>query len=302
MIRLDQLPHLLWRSARNSICAFPSVKKILFPASKVAGQFGPSEGAYGWQVFWAHSERLREAGFSSADRILEVGPGRNIGTSLLWYSMAVCGRRPSIALWDVIPNVDINANFWSVCAADLLRSQPKHVVLPEEAKATLQRIAAGGLAPDISYHVCQLDQLVERYRGEPFGLIYSHASLEHAWAISETWNALRVLTADGGWNSHRIDLADHGRRDTNYIEMCEWPEWAYQLTMNRVPGAINRYRANDHIRSLKELGFEIIIEKREIRPELPVARERLAAPFREMDAIELQTTAIDIVARRQLMR
>ena len=72
--------------------------------------------------------------------------------------------------------------------------------------------------------------------------------------------------------------------------------------MNRIPGAINRYRANDHIRSLKDLGFEIIIEEREIRPDLPVARQRLAEPFKHMDTIELKTTAIDIVARRQLMR
>jgi hypothetical protein len=84
--------------------------------------------------------------------------------------------------------------------------------------------------------------------------------------------------------------------------MCEWPEWAYQLTMNRIPGAINRYRANDHIRALKNLGFEIITEEREIRPDLPIARQRLAVPFKHMETIELKTTAIDIVARRRLMR
>ena len=94
-------------------------------------------------------------------------------------------------------------------------------MLPKGATAILQRIAAGSLVPDISYHVCQYYQLVDRYRGQPFGLIYSHASLEHAWAIRDTWIALAVLTADGGWHSHLIDLADHGRRDTNYIEMCE---------------------------------------------------------------------------------
>jgi hypothetical protein len=301
MIRLDQLPWLLWRLARNSICAFPLTQKILFPSSKLAAQFGPGDGAYGWQVFCAHSERLRMAGFSGADSILEVGPGRNIGTSLLWYSIAMDGRHPRtrVALWDVISNVDVDADAWSDCADNLLRSQPRHVVHPSGATEILRRIAAGTLVPDISYHVCQYHQLVERYQGQPFGLIYSHASLEHAWAICETWNALAVLTADSGWHSHRIDLADHGRRDANYIEMCEWPEWAYKLTMNRIPGAINRYRANDHLRVLEDLGFEIITEGREIRPDLPVARERLAEPFKHMDTIELRTTAIDIVAKRR---
>jgi hypothetical protein len=118
MIRLDQLPWLLWRLVRNSICAFPPTKKILFPSNKLSAQFGPSDGAYGRQVFCVHFERLRKAGFSCADSILEVGSGRNIGTSLLWYSMAMDGRHGSVrvALWDVISNVDIDADAWSDCA------------------------------------------------------------------------------------------------------------------------------------------------------------------------------------------
>src|ERR1019366_6466897 len=126
MIRSDQLPRFLWRLARNSICAFPPAKRILFPSSKLAAQFGSGDGAYAWAVFCGHFERLRKAGFTGAGRILEVGPGRNIGTSLLWYSMAVDSRRPnvSIALWDVFPNANVGANVWSDCASSLLRSQP----------------------------------------------------------------------------------------------------------------------------------------------------------------------------------
>ncbi len=81
MIRSDQLPRFLWRLARNSICGFPLGKKILFPSSRLAAQFGPGDGAYGWTVFCAHFERLRKAGFPGAAGILEVGPERNIGTS-----------------------------------------------------------------------------------------------------------------------------------------------------------------------------------------------------------------------------
>jgi hypothetical protein len=164
MIRLDQLPLLLWRLSRNSICAFPPVKEMLFPSSKLAAQFGSGDGAYAWEVICAHFERLRKARFPGAGSILEVGPGRNIGTSLLWYSIAMDGRRPraSVALWDVFSNANVNADMWSNCAGSLLRSQPTHFVLPEGAKAILQRVSAGSLVPDISYHICQSDQLVER--------------------------------------------------------------------------------------------------------------------------------------------
>jgi hypothetical protein len=148
MIRSDQLPRFLWRLARNSICAFQSVKRILFPSSKLVAQFGTGDAAYAWAVFYAHFERLHKAGFPSAGSILEVGPGRNIGTSLIWYSMAVDSRRPnaSIALWHVVSNANVDADLWRDCAGSLLRSQPKYFVLPEGAKVVLQRIAVGSLA------------------------------------------------------------------------------------------------------------------------------------------------------------
>lgn len=161
----------------------------------------------------------------------------------------------------------------------------------------LHAVAGGHLVPNINYQVCPYVKMVDLYRGQPFDLIYSHAALEHAWAIRETWEALRSITAPGGWHSHRIDLADHGRRETNFIEMLEWPEWAYQLTMRFIPGSINRWRANEHIAYLQSMGFAILNEERHLQPQLPAERRRLAEPFRSMDDRDLRTTVVDITAR-----
>ena len=69
----------------------------------------------------AHLQMLEKNGFSGAQRIFEAGPGRNIGTSLLWWAneMArISGKKEiTIVLWDVYTNVKL----WKI----LGRSVPK---------------------------------------------------------------------------------------------------------------------------------------------------------------------------------
>ena len=75
---------------------------------------------------------------------------------------------------------------------------------------------------------------------------------------ADFWRAIIGLTKAGGWHSHRIDLSDHGRRETNYIEMLEWSPISYYLTMRFIPGAINRWRASTHMTFLAEAGLKIL--------------------------------------------
>ena len=298
MNRLNKPLRFFWRFTRNILCIAPWTRRLLFPPEELAARFGPSNATYAWSVFVRHHERLKQSGYDGACRILEVGPGQNIGTSLLWYAIEKSkGSSPHVVLWDVFPNARTGLEAWRECANGLLGSMPADMVLDEKTTAVLHAVAGGHLVPDIDYQVCPCSRLLELYRGRPFELIYSQASLEHAWAIQDTWDALRGVTAPGGWHSHRIDLADHGRRETNFIEMLEWPEWAYQLTTRFIPGGINRWRASRHIGYLRGMGFDIIKEERQIQPRLPIERKQLAEPFRSMDERDLRTTAVDITAK-----
>lgn len=299
LLRIDQMPYFLWRFMRNMLCLVPLTKRLLFPPQELSASFGPSNPTYAWSVFVRHSGRLKQSGFEVASRILEVGPGQNIGTSLLWYAFEKAkGNSPHIVLWDVFPNATGGSEVWRECACGLIDSIPADTGIDGTTIiSVLHAVAGGRLIPNIDYQVCPCLTLVDQYRDQPFDLVYSQATLEHAWAIRETWEALRSVTAPGGWHSHRIDLADHGRRETNFIEMLEWPEWAYQLTMQFIPGAINRWRASQHIDYLRNMGFVIINEERHIQPQLPAERRRLAEPFRSMDDHDLRTTAVDITAR-----
>lgn len=307
MFRIMQLTvktatRFIWRLSRNVLCITSITRKLLYPRGKLASRFGRGDSEYAWNVFLHHADMLMHNEFSGARRIMEVGPGRNIGTSLLWWSHESARVSSTVdvtvVLWDVYRNAEVSRDAWMNCAADLLENRPKDAFVNDKMFDLLCKIAHGDIVPNIEYAVCSYSELLHSCRGNGFDLIYSHAALEHAWFIKETWDSLSQLTSEGGWFSHRIDLADHGRRESNYIEMLEWPEFAYWLTMRFIPGAVNRWRAMDHIAYLKQCGFRILNVEREIRARLPQTKSVLATPFRDMDELELRTTAVDIVARR----
>jgi hypothetical protein len=280
----------------------PISRSLAFPADSLAASFGPGDAAYAWKVFLHHRAQLLAAGYEGAKSIFEMGPGRNLGTSLLWWAVETGrhgGRAPvRVVLWDVFENARVESDTWRTCARQLLNAREDKSDVPDrQLCAVLEQVAAGAVAPDITYMVVPLAGLSKVYDSPLFDLVYSHAAIEHAWKIRETWEALIGVTAASGWHSHRIDLADHGGRDGNYIEMLEWSAIGYWLTMRYVPGATNRWRAGDHLRCLEVLGLKVLSQSREVRDSLPVPRAKLSRQFRGLDDIELRTTAIDLVGK-----
>ena len=75
----------IWRVSRNLLCLVPMTRRMLFPQDRLAAAFGRGDAEYAWRVFQHHFDMLQSAGGCSATRILEIGPGRNLGTSLLWW-------------------------------------------------------------------------------------------------------------------------------------------------------------------------------------------------------------------------
>lgn len=300
-----KLLRFIWRSGRNLLCLIPITRRVLFPQRKLAKQFGRGDAQYAWDVFLRHFERLRKCGFAGAKNVLEIGPGQNLGTGLLWWVLGTerFGTEGRVVCWDVFNNANVEKErYWATLAQELLTVMPRVPAAGEEMTkvlARLRNVADGVTEPRISYRVEPLEDLERNVRsgGYLFDLVYSQAAIEHIWAITEFWESVARMTEAGGWHSHRIDLADHGRRSTNYVEMLEWADWSYFATMRYIPGAVNRWRAGQHLEMLTALGFVGLSIERESQPSLPVRRGRLARPFRDMDEEELKTTAIDVVAR-----
>ena len=301
---LTKTRRLIWRTSRNLVFALPGGQRLLFPPTQLAQRFGSADTAYALHVYRHHRRQLLAAGFTGATRLLETGPGRNLGTALLWWC-AMKGEARSnaqVTLWDVHAADPAQVGFWRVLANDLQEA------LASDGDATgdftadqrrlLAEVAAGHLEPDIRYLVCRLDDLARDLAGQQFDLLYSHAALEHVREIDRYWALVGQFTARAGWHSHRIDLADHGLRGSNYIEMLEWSPLAWWLTMRFIPGAINRWRANEHLEAFGAAILQVLQARRELRPHLPIPRNWLAEPYRSMDDAELRTTAIDLVGRK----
>jgi SAM-dependent methyltransferase len=271
------------RVATNIAAATPRLRSYVFPEQERAARFGRGDASYGLAVFCEHAARL-PASFAPT-RILEVGPGRNPFTGLLWA--AAFGAE--VVLWDVHRNMVLPR--WRDAAQDLLEDAAMSSV-PNAAwvKVGLERVAGGASVPRIDYVVGPQGRLGSlRPR---FDYIYSHAALEHVWRIAALWRALSRLTVDDGLHTHRIDLADHGRRETNYLEMCEWSDTAWWLSQRFTPGALNRWRASDHRRAAAAAGFDVRSEDRDVRPTLPVPAGDLARRFRGKPEEDLRTTCV----------
>ena len=302
--RLAKGARFAWRTARNLLCALPGGQRMLFPPEKLANRFGRGDADYALEVYRHHALQLHPCGFDGAARILEAGPGRNLGTALLWWARAVseCNTGVLVVLWDVHANAHPEvAGYWAGLARSLLIANGAAGAIDSSLTlsqcAILEAVAVGDLIPAIRYQICSLERLPEALGPASFDLVFSHAALEHVRKIEEFWYLAAKLTAPSGWHSHRIDLADHGRREGNYLEMLEWSSLAWWISMRFVPGALNRRRACDHEALLTRHGLQILSVVREQRDSLPVPRAYLAKPYRDLSEVELRTTAVDIVAR-----
>lgn len=294
----------LWRIARNFLCLMPAGRRVLFPSEALAARFGRGDADYAWSVFSRHLAQLDAAGFKGADRILEIGTGRNLGTALLWWSI-ISSRNENkpieIVCWDTFKNAKPETDgFWAELAQALLAKSPEALRGEDlsRIRQRLREVADGHVKPPIVYRVEPLAELEAAMTraGHAFDLIYSQAAIEHIWDIDAFWDAMGRLTAPNGWQSHRIDLADHGRRETNYIEMLEWSRLGYWLAMRFIPGAINRWRACQHLEKMTTLGMQILLEQRTQRDHLPIPLGQVSPEFRHLGDAELRTTALDVVA------
>ncbi len=297
----DKAVRFAWRISRNLLCIIPWGQRLLFPSQALADRFGRGDADYAISVFLHHYRQLSAAGFQAVDKIMEVGPGRNLGTSLLMWVLnhSRSGNAVTVILWDVFPNMVVDADTLSEAAQALLDSPAFHdllATLPDDhMDQILGMIARREIRPDVRYRVQSLPKLIVAGEANDVALVYSQAAIEHIWHVVEFWRAIIGLTRPGGWHSHRIDLADHGRRETNYIEMLEWSPIGYWLTMRFVPGAINRWRASMHLEFLVEGGLNILSTNRKTQDTLPIPLSRIDRIFRSMDEFDLRTTALDLV-------
>jgi len=222
--------------------------------------------------------------------VLEVGPGRSLGLSLIFLA---AGARRVYAV-DRFRHL-----FWD-------RLDRRHTV------AVLERLDAEGwpfagaarhAVRDIDSENVSFDPDLLIYRqadgaalplaDASVDLTYSNAVLEHVHHPDAVVRELARVTRRGGDSVHEIDFRDHFvERDR--LRFLEFPEWEWQLRARLRPGYTNRLRVGDFQRLFREVGFELLsgmITQHFEMKDVEAMRPRWASRFRDRSAEELSTAA-----------
>lgn len=110
-------------------------------------------------------------------------------------------------------------------------------------------------------------------------MAFSQAVLEHVDDLPAVYDELSRLVKRGGFMSHVIDYKSHGiTHDWNGHWTLSDTIW--RIIRGRRPYLINRWAHSQHVKAIREAGFELITELKRRAPGLP--RANLATRFRDL--------------------
>ena len=124
-------------------------------------------------------------------------------------------------------------------------------------------------------------------------LIYSQAVLEHVGNLRQVYGSMRRWVGATGVMSHQVDYRCHGKAD-EWNGHWSYSDAAWKIVIGRRPYLLNRAPHSEHVRLLRESGFDIAAVDLQRAVALP--RSRLARRFRDLSNEDLTTCGAYIVA------
>jgi len=246
---------------------------------------------YGFSVFETHARHLPEGRVKGLS-VLEIGPGDNIVTALLFL---VRGAQ-RVVLLD---------------ADDLPPGGPAGVLnelksrLDAEERRALGRLVrrrGGGIAFDES-RLCLLPRRRADGDGlglaEEFDMIYSHAVLEHVRDLDACFRNMAAALKRGGMMSHVVDLRDHRFGDAHPLRFLCYPGWVWESASSNRACFTNRRRLRDYEETLRRAGLELrnlVVTRRCGADYLESLRPSLHADFVGMSDDDLCPLVFHLVA------
>jgi SAM-dependent methyltransferase len=231
-------------------------------------------------------------------RVLEIGPGINLGTGLLF---SLEGAEKYYGL-DIYQDPDLYSAPQYEALVALLQD-----VAPERIKRTPESIfkVSGGLVsfdPERVEYLCPHESYDISLPDGSLDLIYSHSTLEHVSDPERTIEAIARTLRSGGITAHHIDLRDH-RDFSKPLEFLKvsTADWRRKFPEGgSVPTFLNRWRASDFKRALEKNGFQVITVQPTTTCDVTAAmREAFAAPYNAYELSDLQTLSVMVVARKR---
>jgi len=217
-------------------------------------------------------DRWRRSGLKPRDRrILEVGPGPDLGTG---FALIAIGAASYTAV-DRYPLVRENTALYAALGdrlgADVAATRRRMPYVVGTMPIT-------GVSPG-------------------FDAFVSNAALEHVPDVAGTLAWLQSLAAPGAIHVHLVDAQTHMRwvRPRDPWNILRYPDWLYRLMA--FPGAPNRLLASDYLAEAQRvgLGFSVLTEKRADVEYVRSIQPFLAAPFRHRLEPDLSSLTFTLV-------
>lgn len=123
-------------------------------------------------------------------------------------------------------------------------------------------------------------------------MILSNAVMEHIIDLDKAYLTMFKWLKPGGYASHVIDYRAHEFSD-NWYEHFYLNNIFWKFLMHGRMYPINRYPHSFHIKTLKEIGFEIILSEKNYGPEAKLNKinKKLRKYFNEED-LKIMTARI----------
>lgn len=211
-------------------------------------------------------------------RILELGPGPDLGTGFVLVSLGA----ESYTAVDRFP-------------------------LAANRNADLYAALAGRLGVDVGATLRRIQYLVRArpMHGEltpGFNAFVSNATLEHLADIPGTFSWMKSLEAPGAIHVHLVDPQTHMRwiRPRDPWNILRYPQWMYRLM--GFPGVPNRMLASDYLAEAQRVGISLSVIPGDRADEEYLRRVRpfLARAFRDRSDDDLALLNFTVVGGSQL--
>lgn len=219
-------------------------------------------------------------------RSLEIGPGSNLGVSLLFARAGAEAHATDIL------------NLTTDELDDLYRQL---MAEGEGASLSIDNPAMPGFdreRPLVQYSLSTVEQLP--YRDRSFDFVFSNACFEHfrrpRRAIAEIWRILRP----GARTVHQIDMRDH-RHQPDPLRFLRYGDHTWALMHPVGPGMYqNRWRLSRYVRAFEAQGFRVsvCVNMRATAAQIAASAGNLAPRFRRMNAEDTSALGCLIIADR----
>jgi len=215
--------------------------------------------AYDREVVSKWIEFLKNRGQGSGSvrgkRVLELGPGPDLGTGLLLMGAGATGY---VAL-DVNPLVqNTPLDFYDQLISATERDEQGVKIFNVDAmRKELVHFHTTGQWKQIRY-LCRSDFDISVFSHQTFDMIVSQAAFEHFDDVPRVIQQLSQVARRGAIIVAEIDLQTHSRwiREKDPLNIYRYPDWLYRLGYFR--GVPNRIRPYEYRALLEQYGWEHI--------------------------------------------